>query len=153
MYERFTERSRSIVQAANSAAQRLGHEYIGVEHILLGLLETSDCVAVQVLKLLELDTRKLELDLEKLVPANPGTKSTARLPQTPGAKRVIELSMLECRRLDSGFVGSEHLLLGLLAEGGIAGQVLTNLGVKAADVVEEIPHALSKWPLGRDRSS
>ncbi|MFO0898418.1 MAG: Clp protease N-terminal domain-containing protein [Pirellulales bacterium] len=145
MYERFTERSRAIMQAANAAAQRQGHEFIGVEHVLHGLLETPDCVAMQILIRLGVDGRKLRTELERLAPAKDASGTTARLPQTRGAKRVIELAMEESRQLGSGYVGSEHVLLGLLAEGGLAAQALTALRVTAADVVAEIPQVLSRW--------
>jgi ATP-dependent Clp protease ATP-binding subunit ClpC len=150
MYERFTERSRAIMQAANAAAQRQGHEFIGVEHVLHGLLATPDCVAVQILIRLGVDERKLRAELERLAPAKDSSGATARLPQTRGAKRVIELAMEESRQLGSGYVGSEHVLLGLLEEGGLAAQALTALRVTAADVVEEIPQVLSQWK-GKNR--
>jgi ATP-dependent Clp protease ATP-binding subunit ClpA len=150
MYERFTERSRAIMQAANAAAQRQGHEFIGVEQVLHGLLATPDCVAVQILLRLGVDPQKLHRELERLAPPKDAPGATARLPQTRGAKRVIELAMDESRQLGSGYVGSEHVLLGLLEEGGLAAQALTALHVTAADVVAEIPHVLSQWT-GKNR--
>ncbi len=138
MYERFTDRARKVMQLANQEAQRFNHEYIGTEHILLGLVQEGSGVAANVLTNLDVDLRKIRREIEKVVQHGPDTVMTDRLPQTPRAKRVIEYAILEARQLDHNYIGTEHLLLGLLREGdGVAGQVLMNLGLKL-DTVREL---------------
>ena len=141
MYERFTDRARKVMQLANQEAQRFNHEYIGTEHILLGLVKEGSGVAANVLKELDIDLRKIRLEVEKLVQAGPGSEmvTMGRLPQTPRAKKVIEYSMEEARNLNHNYVGTEHLLLGLLREQeGVAAQVLMNLGLRLEDVREKV---------------
>lgn len=143
MYERFTDRARKVMQLANQEAQRLNHEYIGTEHILLGLVKEGSGVAANVLKNLEIDLRKIRLEIEKLVQNGPDMVTMGKLPQTPRAKKVIEYSMEEARNLNHNYVGTEHLLLGLLREQeGVAAQVLMNLGLKLEDVREEVLNLL-----------
>jgi ATP-dependent Clp protease ATP-binding subunit ClpC len=129
MYERFTDRARKVMQLANQEAQRFNHEYIGTEHILLGLVKEGSGVAATVLKNLDIDLRKIRLEVEKIVQIGPGEVTGGKLPQTPRAKKVIEYSIEEARALNHNYVGTEHLLLGLVREvDGVAGQVLMNLG-------------------------
>lgn len=143
MYERFTDRARKIMQLANQEAQRINHEYIGTEHILLGLVKEGSGVAANVLKNLDIDLRKIRLEVEKIVQAGPDMVTMGRLPQTPRAKKVIEYSIEEARNLNHNYVGTEHLLLGLLREQeGVAAQVLMNLGLKLEDVREEVLNLL-----------
>src|SRR5213595_503066 len=114
MYERFTDRARKVMQLANQEAQRFNHEYIGTEHILLGLVKEGTGVAANVLKNLDIDLRKIRLEVEKIVQAGPDMVTMGKLPQTPRAKKVIEYSIEEARNLNHNYVGTEHLLLGLL---------------------------------------
>jgi hypothetical protein len=145
MYERFTDRARKVMQLANQEAQRFNHEYIGTEHILLGLVKEGSGVAANVLKNLDIDLRKIRLEVEKIVQHGPGGGEPfkGRLPQTPRAQKVIEYAISEARGLNHNYVGTEHLLLGLLREEeGVAAQVLMNLGLKLEDVREEVLNLL-----------
>ena len=143
MYERFTDRARKVMQLANQEAQRFNHEYIGTEHILLGLVKEGSGVAANVLKNLDVDLRKIRLEVEKIVQSGPDMVTMGKLPQTPRAKKVIEYAMEEARNLNHNYVGTEHLLLGLLREQeGVAAQVLMNLGMKLEDVREEVLNLL-----------
>src|SRR6266446_6115544 len=143
MYERFTDRARKVMQLANQEAQRFNHEYIGTEHILLGLVKEGSGVAANVLKNLDIDLRKIRLEVEKIVQAGPDMINMGKLPLTPRAKKVIEYSVEEARNLNHNYVGTEHLLLGLLREQeGVAAQVLMNLGLKLEDVREEVLNLL-----------
>ena len=131
------------MQLANQEAQRFNHEYIGTEHILLGLVKEGSGVAANVLKNLDVDLRKIRLEVEKLVQSGPEMVTMGKLPQTPRAKKVIEYSMEEARNLNHNYVGTEHILLGLLREQeGVAAQVLMNLGLKLDEVREEVLNLL-----------
>ncbi|MGA2061266.1 MAG: ATP-dependent Clp protease ATP-binding subunit [Thermoguttaceae bacterium] len=156
MYERFTDRARKVMQLANQEAQRFNHEYIGTEHILLGLIKEGSGVAANVLKNLDVDLRKIRLEVEKLVQSGPDMVTMGKLPQTPRAKKVIEYSMEEARNLGHNYVGTEHILLGLLREQeGVAAQVLMNLGLKLEEVREEVLNLLGhgmEGPEGAERA-
>src|SRR5215208_5116668 len=148
MYERFTDRARKVMQLANQEAQRFNHEYIGTEHILLGLVKEGSGVAASVLKNLDVDLRKIRMEVEKIVQAGPDMVTMGRLPHTPRAKKVIEYAIEEARNLNHNHVGTEHLLLGLLREmEGVAAQVLQNLGLKLEDVREEVLNLLGHNPM------
>ena len=145
MYERFTDRARKVMQLANHEAQRFNHEYIGTEHMLLGLIKEGSGVAANVLKNLDIDLRKVRLEVEKIVQTGPGGAQIilGKAPHTPRAKKVIEYAVEEARGLNHNYVGTEHLLLGLLREQeGVAAQVLMNLGLKLEDVREEVLNLL-----------
>ncbi len=143
MYERFTDRARKVMQLANQEAQRYNHEYIGTEHILLGLVKEGSGVAANVLKNLTIDLRRIRSEVEKIVQRGPDMVTMGKLPQTPRAKKVIEYSIEEARNLNHNYVGTEHLLLGLLREEeGVAAQVLMNLGLKLEDVREGVLNLL-----------
>jgi len=143
MFERFTDRARKVMALANQEAQRLNHEYIGTEHILLGLVKEGSGVGANVLKNLDVDLRKVRLEVEKLVKAGPEMVTMGKLPQTPRAKKVIEYAIEEARNLNHNYVGTEHLLLGLLREhDGVAAQVLRNLNLKLDEVREEVLNLL-----------
>src|SRR6185436_11245278 len=143
MFERFTDRARKVMVLANQEAQRLNHEYIGTEHILLGLIKEDSGVAAQVLKLFNLDLEKIRIEVEKVVKGGPETVTMGRLPQTPRAKRVIEYATEEARNLNHNYVGTEHLLLGLMREqDGVAAQVLMNLDLRIENVREEVLNLL-----------
>ncbi len=143
MFERFTDRARKVMALANQEAQRFNHEYIGTEHILLGLVKEGSGVGANVLKALSVDLRKVRLEVEKLVKQGPEMVTMGKLPQTPRAKKVIEYAIEEARNLNHNYVGTEHLLLGLLREhDGVAAQVLRNLGLKLEEVREEVLNLL-----------
>ncbi|MGP1273164.1 MAG: Clp protease N-terminal domain-containing protein, partial [Phycisphaerales bacterium] len=143
MFERFTDRARKVMALANQEAQRFNHEYIGTEHILLGLVKEGSGVGANVLKALGVDLRKVRLEVEKLVKQGPEMVTMGKLPQTPRAKKVIEYAIEEARNLNHNYVGTEHLLLGLLREhDGVAAQVLRNLGLKLEEVREEVLNLL-----------
>jgi ATP-dependent Clp protease ATP-binding subunit ClpC len=145
MYERFTDRARKVMQLANQEAQRCNHEYIGTEHILLGIIKEASGVAANVLKNLDIDLRKVRSEVEKVVQSGPGGGPVVlgKLPHTPRALQVINFAVDEARNLNHNYVGTEHLLLGLLREReGVAAQVLMNLGLKLEDVREEVLNLL-----------
>ena len=139
MYERFTDRARKVMELANAEAKRFNHEYIGTEHILLGLVKEDSGVAANVLKNLDVDLRKIRSEVEKLVQSGPDMVTPGKLPQTPRAKKVVEYAIQEARKLNHNYCGTEHILLGLLRETeGVAAQVLMNLGLKLEDVRQEV---------------
>src|SRR5262245_10552962 len=139
MYERFTDRARKVMQLANQEAMRFNHEYIGTEHVLLGLVKEGAGVAANVLMNLDIDLRRVRLEVERIVQAGPDISFKGKLPQTPRSKRVIEFSIEEARNLNHNYVGTEHLLLGLIREEeGVAAQVLLNLGLKLERVRDEV---------------
>src|SRR5215208_1157528 len=143
MYERFTDRARKVMQLANQEAQRFNHEYVGTEHVLLGLIKEGSGVAANVLKNLDVDLRKIRNEVEKIVQAGPDMVTMGKLPQAPRAKKVIEYAIEEARDLNHNYVGTEHLLLGLLREQeGVAAQVLMNLNLKLDEVREEVLNLL-----------
>ena len=143
MFERFTDRARKVMALANQEAQRFNHEYIGTEHILLGLVKEGSGVGATVLKNLDVDIKKLRLEVEKQVKSGPDMVTMGKLPQTPRAKKVIEYAIEEARSLNHNYVGTEHILLGLLRETeGIAAQVLMNLGLKLESLRQEVLNLL-----------
>jgi len=143
MFERFTDRARKVMALANQEAQRFNHEYVGTEHVLLGLVKEGQGVAANVLHNLQVDLKKIRLEVEKIVKSGPNMVTMGKLPQTPRAKKVIEFAIEEARNLGHNYVGTEHLLLGLLREhDGVAAQVLMNLGLKLDDVRTEVLNIL-----------
>ena len=139
MFDRFTDRARKVMALARQEAERLNHDYIGTEHVLLGLVKEGSGVAANVLEALEVDLEKVRLEVEKLVKPAPDVVTMGQLPFTPRAKKVLEFAMEEARALDHNYVGTEHLLLGLLREQeGLAAQVLMNLNLKLEDVRNEV---------------
>ncbi len=134
-YARFTDRARRVMKQANKEAQRLNHEYIGTEHILLGLVREGAGVGAKVLKKLEIDFERIREEVKRIVQRGPDMVIIGKPPQTPRAKKVLEYSIAEARNLNHNYVGTEHLLLGLLrVEEGVAAQVLAKLGIKIEDV-------------------
>ncbi|MFA6186281.1 MAG: ATP-dependent Clp protease ATP-binding subunit [Phycisphaerae bacterium] len=143
MFERFTDRARKVMALANQEAQRFNHEYIGTEHILLGLVKEGSGVGANVLKNLDVDIKKLRLEVEKLVKSGPDMVTMGKLPHTPRAKKVIECAIEEARSLNHNYIGTEHLLLGLLRETeGVAAQVLMSMGLKLEDIRQEVLNIL-----------
>ncbi|MBK8978525.1 MAG: ATP-dependent Clp protease ATP-binding subunit [Planctomycetes bacterium] len=139
MFDRFTDRAKKVMSFARQEAQKFNHEYIGTEHILLGLVQEGSGVAANVLKNMNIDLEKVRHEVEKIVKTGPSMVTMGQLPFTPRAKKVLELSMEEASQLSHNYIGTEHLLLGLIKENeGIAAQVLMNLGVKLEEVREEV---------------
>ncbi|MCL6548636.1 MAG: ATP-dependent Clp protease ATP-binding subunit, partial [Alicyclobacillus sp.] len=128
MYTRFTERAQKVLALAQEEAARLHHPGVGTEHILLGLVREGDGIAAKALMSLGVSAEKVQAEVEKII--GPGQAHTSAMTYTPRAKKVIELSIDEARKLNHSYVGTEHILLGLIREGeGVAARVLSNLGV------------------------
>jgi ATP-dependent Clp protease ATP-binding subunit ClpC len=149
MYEKFTDRARRAVEAANDEARRFNHEYIGTEHILLALIAEGTGVAANVLKTLGVDLPKVRREVLTIVQRGPDYGDMGRRPMTPRAKKIIEYATEEARGLGHQYVGTEHLLLGTLRESeGVAAQVLMNLGLRLdrvrAEVLKLLRHGLEK---------
>ncbi len=139
MFNKFTERARKVILLAKQEAKRFNHDYIGTEHILLGLLREGEGVAAAVLQSLGMNLNNIRLEVEKLVQLGPTTVVSGDLPFTPKAKKVMELAMEEARTLGHNYIGTEHLLLGLIREGeGGASQVFMNMGLDLEKVREEV---------------
>jgi ATP-dependent Clp protease ATP-binding subunit ClpC len=139
MFDRFTDRARKVMGLARQEAQRFNHDYIGTEHILLGLIQEGSGVAADVLKNLDIDLKKIRQEVEKLVSHGTTMVTMGQLPFTPRAKKVLELALEEASNLGHNYIGTEHLLLGLIREQeGIAAQVLQNLKIRLEDVREEV---------------
>ena len=147
MYEKLTDRAHKVMQFANQGALHRNHEYIGTEHILLGLIKEDGGVVSCVLKNLGIDRGRIRQEVDKLVERGP-TLSTlgtlGKLPQTPRARKVVEYSIEEARSLGHNYIGTEHILLGLLREQeGVAAQVLLNLGMRVDVTRTEIQRVLA----------
>ncbi len=126
----FTPRAQQVLQLARQEAERFNHGYIGTEHLLLGLVALGQGVAVNVLQKMSIDLDTLRLEVEKAVGVGPETKTIGNVPFTPRVKKVLALAGSEARALNHSYVGTEHLLLGLIREGeGVAARILKNLGV------------------------
>jgi hypothetical protein len=139
MYQRYTDRARQVMRLADGEAKRFNHEYIGTEHILLGLVKEGSGVAANVLKNLQVDLRRIRMEVEKIVQSGPNTVTSKKLPLTPRSKKVIELAISEAEKLDHKYIGTEHLLLGLVREAeGVAAQVLMNLGLNRDTIRYEV---------------
>ncbi len=139
MFDRFTERARKVMGFARREAQRFHHEYIGTEHILLGLIQEGQGVAANVLKSMAIDLEKIRREVEKIVKSGPAMEPSVQIPFTPRAKKVVELALEEAGNLGHNYIGTEHLLLALLREQeGIAAHVLMALGVRLDEVREEV---------------
>jgi ATP-dependent Clp protease ATP-binding subunit ClpC len=130
MWQNFTERGKRVFQTAQREALRLGHEVVGTEHILLGLLDDEDGIVPQVFKSFGIEAETLRTELEEIIGHSEPRDEFVDLPSSPRAKLVIELSMSEARRMGVNYVGTEHILLGILAEGeGVASQLLASHGM------------------------
>jgi ATP-dependent Clp protease ATP-binding subunit ClpC len=139
MFDKFTDRARKIIALAQKEAERFHHDYIGTEHLLLGLVKEGSGVAVTALNNLSVDVEKVRREVEKLVVIADKEAPSGPLPFTPQAKRVLELASEEARALGHPYIGTEHILLGLLSEqDSVAAQVLINLDLKLEDVRNEI---------------
>lgn len=139
MFNRFTERARKVILLAKEEAKRFNHDYIGTEHILLGLVKEGEGVAAVVFQKIGLSLQQIRLEIEKIVKPGPSATISGDIPFTPKAKKAIELSGEEARVLGHNYIGTEHILLGLIKEGeGIASKVLLNLGLDLDKVKHEI---------------
>ncbi len=143
MFNRFTERARKVIVLAKEEARRFNHDYIGTEHLLLGLIREGEGVAAAVLQKMGMSLESIRLEIEKLVQPGPSTQILGDIPFTPRSKKSLELSAEEARSLGHNYIGTEHLLLGLIREGeGVASQVLLNLGLDLNRVRAEIMEIL-----------
>jgi ATP-dependent Clp protease ATP-binding subunit ClpC len=143
MFNRFTERARKVIILAKEEAKRFNHDYIGTEHILLGLIREGEGVAATVLEKMGLSLENIRLEIEKLVQPGPATQIIGDLPFTPRAKKALEMAAEEARALGHNYIGTEHLLLGLIREEeGVASQVLINLGLDLNTVRNKVMEVL-----------
>ena len=143
MFNRFTERARKVIILAKEEARRFNHDYIGTEHILLGLIREGEGVAAAVLEKMGLDLQTIRLEVEKVVQPGPTTQILGDIPFTPRAKKALELAAEEARSLGHNYIGTEHILLGLIREGeSVASQVLLNLGLDLDRVRNEVLNVL-----------
>ena len=154
MQDRFTDRVRKVIYFARDEANRLQHDYIGTEHLLLGIVREGEGIAAKVLSKLDLDFEQIQQAVENMVKSSGGTLTIGEIPFTPRAKRVLELAIEEARLLGHNYVGTEHLLLGLIREGeGVAAQVLTELGVDRKRVREEVLKLLGPSTTAKTRKA
>lgn len=154
MFGRFTERAQKVLALAQEEAVRLGHNNIGTEHILLGLVSEGEGIAAKALTTLGLETERIQEEVEQLI--GRGQKITGTPYYTPRAKKVIELSLDEARKLGHSYVGTEHILLGLIREGeGVAARVLNNLGVSLNKARQQVLQLLgsNESSAGKQRGS
>ena len=139
MFDRFTDRARKVMALARKEAQRFSHDFIGTEHILLGLVQEGSGVAANVLKNLDVDSGKIRAEIERQVQGGHSIVHMGQLPFTPRAKRVLELCQEAAKELRHNYIGTEHLLLGLIREEqGVAATVLKDLGLRLEDVRNEV---------------
>ena len=144
MFERFTEKAIKVIMVAQEEARRLGHNFVGTEQILLGLIGEATGVAAKVLKSMGVTLKDARVEVEKVIGRGSGFVAV-EIPFTPRAKRVLELSLEEARQLGHNYIGTEHLLLGLIREGeGVAARVLENLGVDLAKVRTQVIRMLGE---------
>ena len=135
MFERFTDRARRVVVLAQEEARLLNHNYVGTEHLLLGLIHEGQGVAAQALESLGISLQAVRAEVEEII--GQGQRPRRAHPFTPRAKKVLELSLREAKQLGHNYIGTEHILLGLIREGeGVAAQVLVKLGADLSRVRE-----------------
>ena len=145
MFERFTDRARRVVVLAQEEARLLNHNYIGTEHILLGLIHEGEGVAAKALESLGISLESVRGQVEEII-GQGGNSPSGHIPFTPRAKKVLELSLREALQLGHNYIGTEHILLGLIREGeGVAAQVLVKLGADLARVREQVIQLLSAY--------
>ena len=129
MFERFTERARRVILLAQNEARSLDHDYIGTEHLLLALIEEGDGVGAKALEAMQISADTVREKVKEITGRGQVPSRTGHIPFTPAAKKVLELSLREALQLGHNYIGTEHILLGLVREGeGVAGQVLVGLG-------------------------
>ncbi|MEY3164432.1 MAG: hypothetical protein RLZZ270_170 [Actinomycetota bacterium] len=157
MFERFTDRARRVVVLAQEEARLLNHSYIGTEHILLGLIHEGEGVAAKALESLNISLDAVRAQVEEII-GQGGSSPSGHIPFTPRAKKVLELSLREALQLGHNYIGTEHILLGLIREGeGVAAQVLVKLGADLSRVRQQVIQLLSGYqgsaPKGEGQSS
>ncbi len=153
IYGRFTERAQKVIMISQQEAAALNHSYVGTEHLLLGLVKEGGGIAAQVLKNMGVEAQKVTEKIQELIGKGDDNFSGQIIGLTPRAKRVLELSHIEARRMNHNYVGTEHILLGLVREGeGIAARVLTGLNVDLGKTREEIIKILTNQPSGGSKS-
>ncbi len=144
MFERFTEKAIKVIMLAQEEARRLGHNFVGTEQILLGLIGEGTGVAAKVLKSMGVNLKDSRIEVEKIIGRGSGFVAV-EIPFTPRAKRVLELSLEEARQLGHNYIGTEHLLLGLIREGeGVAARVLENLGIDLTKIRTQVVRMLGE---------
>jgi len=148
LFERFTDRARRVVVLAQEEARLLNHNYIGTEHILLGLIHEGEGVAAKALESLGISLEAVRSQVEEII-GQGGSSPSGHIPFTPRAKKVLELSLREALQLGHNYIGTEHILLGLIREGeGVAAQVLVKLGADLSRVRQQVIQLLSGYPTG-----
>ncbi len=150
MFERFTDRARRVVVLAQEEARLLNHNYIGTEHILLGLIHEGEGVAAKALESLGISLEAVRAQVEEII-GHGGSTPSGHIPFTPRAKKVLELSLREALQLGHNYIGTEHILLGLIREGeGVAAQVLVKLGADLSRVRQQVIQLLSGYSGGKE---
>ena len=145
LFERFTDRARRVVVLAQEEARLLNHNYIGTEHILLGLIHEGEGVAAKALESLGISLEAVRSQVEEII-GQGGSSPSGHIPFTPRAKKVLELSLREALQLGHNYIGTEHILLGLIREGeGVAAQVLVKLGADLSRVRQQVIQLLSGY--------
>ena len=153
MFERFTDRARRVVVLAQEEARLLNHSYIGTEHILLGLIHEGEGVAAKALESLSISLEAVRSQVEEII-GQGGSSPSGHIPFTPRAKKVLELSLREALQLGHNYIGTEHILLGLIREGeGVAAQVLVKLGADLSRVRQQVIQLLSGYQGGSSSGS
>ncbi len=152
MFERFTERARQVVVLAADEARALKHNYIGTEHILLGLLREEEGLAARVLGLLDITVEEVCAQVARIVGSGDEV-TTGQIPFTPRAKKVLELALKEAQALGHDYIGTEHILLGLVRENeGVAARILLDFGADAERIRNEVIGMLSTWSGGSEHA-
>jgi ATP-dependent Clp protease ATP-binding subunit ClpC len=150
VFERFTDRARRVVVLAQEEARLLNHNYIGTEHILLGLIHEGEGVAAKALESLGISLEAVRAQVEEII-GHGGSAPSGHIPFTPRAKKVLELSLREALQLGHNYIGTEHILLGLIREGeGVAAQVLVKLGADLSRVRQQVIQLLSGYAGGKE---
>ncbi|MCU1393607.1 MAG: clpC, partial [Ilumatobacteraceae bacterium] len=151
MFERFTDRARRVVVLAQEEARLLNHSYIGTEHILLGLIHEGEGVAAKAMESLGISLEAVRSQVEEII-GQGGSSPSGHIPFTPRAKKVLELSLREALQLGHNYIGTEHILLGLIREGeGVAAQVLVKLGADLSRVRQQVIQLLSGYQGGQGK--
>ena len=146
MFERFTDRARRVVVLAQEEARMLNHNYIGTEHLLLGLIHEGEGIGARALESLGVTLNAVREQVQDIVGPGPQAPN-GHIPFTPRAKKVLELSMREAIQLNHGYIGTEHILLGMVrANEGVANQVLVKLGAEPAAVRQAVMDLISGYP-------
>ena len=152
MFKRFTERARKVIILAREEAEHYRHEYLGTEHILLGVLKDGGGIAIAVLQKLGVDPKQLRLELERNLPKSLSGPVEGDIPFTPKAKKVLEYAVEEARLMGHNYIGTEHLLLGIVREkDGLAAKILASFGVKLQQTREQTINLLREPVAARSR--